>query len=333
MTIEEILEKQNSGQTISKEEVDYLISALGKAVAGKVPTGEKYSSYNEMMLSLTSALDSVRNTPEGQAQIRDAVAGRKEQRFIKRYSPFFDAILAGGDVMSSLSQIQSSKNAIRDLKRPSMPSIPGMDPMLDNAIRNAELGTMDAARAAAPAMQQLQDQYGQDMALAKSVGGGQASTVGALGQIAAMRRARGAANLVPLVDSVRAREQGRVDNLMQMRLNQRQQNYYNRVRQAQLNLDQYNQDVDVVGKLGSAARTNLRNSAQALLNQAPRVMARIGRGYNDKYSMYEDQLNRSLTRQAPKSYTPYSEPDIYGNQAPIQLDDNFQSSAFFNPFQ
>lgn len=317
MTIEEILAKQARGEEISKDEVNYLITALSKAVAGKVPEGEKSASAQDFVGELTAALDAVRRTPEGQAQIRDAVAGRKEQRFIKRYSPFFDAILAGADVMTSLSQIKESKQALAELKRPGMPAIPGIDPALDNAIRGAERGTMDGARLVAPARQELQDQYAKDIAMAKAVGGGQASTVGAMSQVASMRRARGAANLIPMMDSVQAREQARLDSLIGQRMQQRNQNYYNRARQSQLNLDQYNQDVTAAGQLGSVARMNLRNSAQSLLNQAPRVMSRINTGYNDKYSVYEQQLNDSLVR--PQ----------YGSSHFVQP----QYNQFYNPFQ
>ena len=320
--------------TITPEAANELIDKMRAAVAGKVPEADKpeYKSAEEYMADLTTVLDSVRNTPEGQAQIRDAIAGRKEQRFIKRYSPFFDAILAGADVASSLSQIRQSKDALASLKRPGMPAIPGADPALDFAIRQAQVGKMDAARAIGPARQVIDDQYAKDIAMAKAIGGGQAGTLGALGQAASLRRARSAAGLAPMIDSIQAREEGRLDNLTRTRMQQAQQNYYNRFGQARMNLDQYNQDVAAAGQLGAVGRTNLRNAAQSLLNQVPRVASRLSRGYQDKYDAYENVINRNLLQTvAPRPYQPFSEGDIYG-QPPVQLD-NYNSSVFFNPYR
>ena len=316
MTIEEVLRAIESGQQITKEHTNVLISALGKSVAGKKPENSSMTA-EELQSQLMAALEAVRSTPEGQAQIRAAIADKRESRFVKRYTPFFNALLAGADLVSSFEQVRASKDALRQLKRPGLPAVPGIDPALDQSIRDAQVGTMDAARAVAPARQELQDQYAKDIALAKAVGGGQASTVGALGQVASLRRARGAANLAPIVDSIRAREQGRLDGLVNQRMQQGNNNYYQRFRQAQLNLDQYNQDVAAAGQLGSVGRLNRRNALQGLLSATPGVMARVGnRGYSDKYSAYEQSLNNALR-------TPQ-----FGSSHFVQP----QYNEFFNPF-
>ncbi len=317
MSIEEILAKQAQGEQLSKEEVDYLISGYSKAVAGKVPDKEPLS-LEQFTAALNSATDALRNSPEGRAQLKDSIAERRTQRFVKRYTPFFNALLAGADIAQSLSQVRQSNNAISNLKKPSLPAIPGIDPSIDQAIRQAEIGTTDQARVLGPAKQELQDQYSKDIALAKAVGGGQASTFGALGQVASLRRARGAANLLPMADSIRAREQGRLDNLINNRSNLANQNYYNHFRDANIQLGQYNQDLQTAGQLGSVGRLNLRNSAQSLLNAIPGVAARVGQGYNDKYSQYEQSLNNSLTNKGKVPH-PFSQitsddsVDVYGN--------------------
>lgn len=330
MELKDVLESLREGDTLTKEQVDYLVSSLGKVSAGENPN--KAMSLKDFEAGLMSAFDALRNSPEGQKNLKEVIAERRTQRFTKRYTPFFNAIMAGADIATSLSQIRDSKSAQRDLTRPGLPAIPGVDPQLDLAISDAQRGTIDAARVAGPARQELQDQYAKDIALSKAVGGGQASTLGALGQVASMRRARGAANLLPAIDSIRARETGRLDDLLAMRNGQVQQNYQNRFRNAGVNLDQYNQDVTAAGNLGSVGRLNLRNSMQSLLGAAPGVIARTGQGYGDKYSQYEEQLNRSLTNTQPQ-YNKFTEQDIYGAQTPIQLDDNFKSGAFFNPFR
>jgi len=169
MELKDILDMLSRGE-ITSEAANSLIDKLRSAVAGKVPDSDKksYATLQDFMGPLTEVLEAVKKTPEGQAQIRDAVAGRKEQRFVKRYAPFFDAILAGADVLTSLSQIRDSKSAMRNLQRPALPAIPGMDPALEQGIRDAQIGTMDAARVAGPARQELQDQYAKDIAMAKA---------------------------------------------------------------------------------------------------------------------------------------------------------------------
>jgi hypothetical protein len=300
MNLQEILQSIQAGKSLSKEQTDYVISSLGKGLAGKVPASDSGMSLEEFMSNLTPAIDALRKSPEGQANLKQVLADRRTQRFVKQYTPFFNAILAGADINTSLSQVRNSNKAIKNLVRPGLPAVPLNDPALNDALRGAQVGTMDAARAIGPARQELQDQYAKDIALAKSIGGGQSSTLGALGQVASLRRARGAAALAPQIDAIRAREQGRVDNLLGMRQQQSQQNFYNRKLNSDTALNQYGLDLQSAGQLGSTGRLNLRNSMSSLLGAVPGVAARIGQGYNDKYSQYEQALNQSLTNQNPR---------------------------------
>lgn len=310
MTIEEILKQLREGNN-SDEVINALLDKLRTSVAGKVPTEDEHLKMDDMVGQLRSAFEILQGTPEGQARMRERLADRKEQRFIKKYTPFFDAILAGADVMSSLNQIRKARNAEKGLTQPSLPAIPGADPALNNAIRQAEVGTMDAARAIGPARQMVEDQYARDIANARAIGGGQAGTYGSLAQVAAMRRNRGAAGLAPTIDSIKAREQARLDALLQMRQQFQQQNYANRMGQARMNFDQYNQDMAAVGALGAAGRLNLRNSMQSLLYSTPRVAARLGvNGYPDPFSEYENQLNTNLAKERIRAYNAMPRPTV-----------------------
>lgn len=319
MTLDEILLALQSGRPLSKEQSDYLVDSLGKVSAGKVPPTEKDKTSEQLEKEILGAMDALRSTPEGQKQLKESIAERRTQRYIKRYTPFFNAMLAGADIATSLKQVRESKDLLRNLNRPSMPSIPGIDPALDSSIRDAQRGTMDAARAVAPMRQDLEDQYNKDIALAKSIGGGQASTVGALGQVASLRRARGIGSMAPIIDDVRAREQGRLDGLVNQRSAVTQQNYQNRLGQAKIGLEQYGEDARAIGALGAAGRMNLRNSASSLLNAVPGVAARVGQGYGDKYGSYEQSLNNSLLNKPRSNGNPFS-----------SLDSNDDSKYFFN---
>jgi hypothetical protein len=257
---------------------------------------------------LSAAVQALDSTPEGAARKRDIMAQRKADRLTTKYAPFFQAIMAGGDIATSISQIRQARRAAGDLKEPGMPPVPDIDPALNGAIRDAQTGTYDQARVAGPARQELQDTYAKELALAKSIGGGQASTLGALGQVAALRKNRGAASLLPALDSIRARETGRLDGLINQRGQLLDQNYRNRFYQYRAMQDQYNLNSSAIGALGAAGKQNLRTSMGNLLGAVPGVAARLGQttGYGDKFTEYEDSLNRSLTNQQP-TQSPYSQ--------------------------
>jgi hypothetical protein len=312
--LQEVFNAIRAGKTLSKDQTEYIVAALGKSQAGKKPDG---LSLEEFEGGLTQALDYVRNSPEGQRNLKEILAQKRTDRFTKRYTPFFNAVLAGADIATSLGQIKAANRAAGQLRRPELPPIPGIDPALNNSIADAQRGTMDVARAAGPARQELQDQYYKDLAQAKQIGGGQVGTYGALGQVASMRRARGAAALLPGIDAIRAREQGRLDNLVNQRGQFAQQQFYDRFQNANARLGQYNLDSQAIGALGAAGRSNRRAGVASLLQAVPGVAARIGQGYGDRYTQYEQSLNSSLTNNGSKVPNPYSQletPDDYTNQ-------------------
>jgi hypothetical protein len=294
--IESILEVLKASGKFTDEQLDQFKTQM----AAEGPSEDIYAQFEQAI----TALD---QTPEGRARKQEIMARRATDRLSTKFAPFMQAGLALADIGTSIGQVRRSNELQRGLARPALPVPPGMDPELTNAIQQAQRGTMDAARVAAPARQELQDQYAKDLALAKSIGGGQAATLGALGQVASLRRARGAASLIPMIDSVRAREQGRLDGLLNARLNQRNMQFQQQLGNARLNLDQYDKDSAAAGALGASGRLNLRNSMQNLLGAVPGVAARVGNyGYNDKVSQHEAALNAALTG-GPKIASPYSQ--------------------------
>lgn len=265
------------------------------------------SGPDSIIDELNSAVAALDATPEGAARKRDIMSQRKAERLSAKYQPFFQAIMAGGDIAASLGQIKQARRAAANLRPPAMPAVPGLDPALNQSIRDAQVGTFDAARIAGPARQELQDTYNKELALAKAIGGGQSATLGALGQVAAMRKNRGAASLIPLLDQARAREEGRLDNLVGRRGDLIDRNYRNQFYQFMSARDMYDKDAAAIGALGSAGRQNLRTGVQSLLGAVPGVAARIPmNGYGDKFSEYEASLNNSLTNQSQLP-SPYSQ--------------------------
>jgi len=309
MELEEIIAKIRSGE-VTKEEMSSFLDEITRFATNGTAKNSSLSAADQQSI-LDEALGLVKNSPEMQKLQREVIADKRATRIGKRYAPFFNAIMAGADLASSVSQVRNSNRAINSLVRPEAPTIPGIDPALDNAIRGAEVGTMDAARAVAPARQAIQDGFNQDLAQASIIGQGQASTTGALGQVAALRRNRAIGNLSPQIDSIRAREQSRLDSLIGRRMSQNNQNFQNRFRQHQLDLSQFNLDSQAAGNLGSVGRLNRRNAMNSLMSAAPGVIARSNPRFNDRFSDYEMQLNNSLTGNRAGIF---NESDIYGSQ-------------------
>ena len=192
------------------------------------------------------------------------------ERFVKKNKPFFDALLAGSDIYTSISQIQQSNKAIRELQRPSMPSPNVLDPALNNQIAKAQQGTLDAARALEPAKAGIDQQRALDIDLARRISGGQAGALGAQATGASLRAMRESAKLPQIRDAIRAREQGRADNLIGLRQGVLQDEFQNRLAIGRTNLDQYQNDVAAAAALGQAGRTNLRMT----LGQLPDMLTR-----------------------------------------------------------
>lgn len=300
----------------------------GKASAEAQKHGMTADEFQQTILSATDAL---RNSPEGKAAMNEVLQEKKSDRFAKRYRPFFNAVLAGADIATSLSQIRQSNNASRGLVKPALPSAPSIDPALNDALYRAQTGTYDSARAGAVAKQGILDQYLRDIDVAKTVGGGQSSNFGSLAQVASLRRDQALKGLIPLTDAVRAREEGRVDNLLGVRSNLQQQNFQNRLGLSKLAFDQYNLDAGAVGALGATGRLNLRNSVGSLVNQIPDIAGRIDTQsarkeaptmFDPKYDKYNQYLNQELNDPArllgdPSKlkikYDPYSASNINFN--------------------
>ncbi len=304
MTIQEAKEARK--EKSDAKTIMGIIRASGKYSKPELDSIEsKLNAGQDTGNEFRDAIDELNRTPQGQARLKDTLATQKEGRLSRRFTPFFQAAMAVSDIGNSARQIRQARNLAGRNIQPSPPPVPGIDPALNDQIRDAQLGSYDSARALGPARQVLDDQYAKDISLAKSIGGGQASTLGALGQVASMRRARGAANLVPMMDQIRAREEGRADNLIGQRGDLIDRNYRNRAYQYTWMKDQYDKDAQAIGGLGAAGRSNMRNSISNLMGATPGVAARIGTNFGDNFSGYEQSLNNSLTNNQP-SFSPYS---------------------------
>lgn len=181
--------------------------------------------------------------------------------------------LAAGDIISSTKQINEARRLARQSRRPSAPPALTRDPELQNAIAQAQQGNYDAARALEPAKLAIFDTYLSDIANAQTASTGQAGAFGALGQVASSRRNRGNINLAPIGDSITARNQSRLDNLLAMRLGENQAIQQSQAQNYAPDLRQYQLEQESIGGLGATGRQNMRQSLLNLGSQVPGMIA------------------------------------------------------------
>ncbi len=322
--IEELLAAMRAGVKLSPDQEELFLKSMKTLSSGKSPdaaTGD-YKDANYFTQQFAGALDSFKNSKEGKESINSILRDKAGDRFVKNYKPFFNTLLQGADIATSLSQIKNANQAVKALIQPTIPQAPGVDPALNNEINKAQRGTFDTARALAPVRQANQDAYNQQDFTARAVSGGQSGQYGAIKQASYNDLLRANGQLPAIADSIKAREQGNLNHLLATRGQQVQQNFANNLQGTQLAMDQYNRNAQTAAALGAQGRSNLRNVFQTLPDnllktvggytaqtgqpQTPNVTD-LGSGptmaqpstygnYQDTFDQYGDAVQRSLAQ-------------------------------------
>lgn len=278
MDLGQLFDLMNSGRQPTSEEMKDAAVLLRGMATGKVPPGAQDqfgSDYAAFARTLSQGFSQAANTPQGRNFTNMLIRERQSDRFIRQYKPFFNAVLAGADVATALSQIKGSNKALQSLVPPTAPAAPKIDNAINGQIANAQRGTLSSENALAPARQEIQGGYQRDLQTARAVSGGQSSTFGALANAASLRRTRAGTGLPMIADSIKAREQSRLDDLLFRRQGLNQQNFENNMGLYGQQLNSYNQDVNAVSALGQAGRTNLRTAAQSLPDSLLGISGRL----------------------------------------------------------
>lgn len=143
---------------------------------------------------------------------KDRLARLMQQENAKAKSTAFsnavNLFLSGADFLSAQRQVQEFKRQSKMLQKPGTLPVLGVDPYLEAAKRSAETAPARETVAALAAGQQLGDIYRGELAMAPVAAAGQAGAVGALSQAAATRRRRGALEMMPALEQIRAQQQG-----------------------------------------------------------------------------------------------------------------------------
>lgn len=191
---------------------------------------------------------------------KDRLARLMQQENAKAKSTAFsnavNLFLSGADLASAQRQVEEFKRQSKMLQRPGALPVMGADPYLEAAKRSAETAPARETVAALAAGQQLGDIYRAELAMAPVAAGGQAGAVGALSQAAATRRRRGALEMMPALEQIRAQQQGERAQLAGLSAQQAQAiNRSAQIAQAEAQ-QQYNLEQQALGRLGAAGMSN-----------------------------------------------------------------------------
>jgi len=202
------------------------------------------------------------------------------------FSNAANLFLAGADLSAAQRQINEYKRGIKALAKPGAMPVLGRDPYLQAAVRAAETAPARETVSAMAASQQLGDIYRGELMQAPVAAAGQTGAFGALGQAAATRRRRGALEMMPALEQIRAQQQSERAQLAgasaaeSARINQSMQeaqraaqSQYIAEQQALAGLGQagYANRLSALGGLAAAAAPVIAGTQQRRMSTAPVV--------------------------------------------------------------
>lgn len=293
----EIVNKINSGSDLNNGDLQFFMSYSPEIDETKINDFLKNKSDatpEQFKTALIEATRKIQSEPAFKEKLLKIATEQQGRNVSEKFAQGINLFLAGTDVANSIGQIAASKSALSKSTRPGRPGIPQKDLRLQQALRNAQEGTYDTERAIAPVRAQIQDQYQNDIANAKTASAGQAGQFGAYAQLAANRRNRAALNLAPIQDQIRQGQQQNYNNLLGQQMGETQQMFQNQADLYNTDLQQYGLDQQAAAQLGSTGRSNFRDSLYNLGSN-------VAQGAGDFYSQ---RRYRNLKNQASAAYNP-----------------------------
>jgi hypothetical protein len=324
-----IVKRLRAGKEVPKEDIQFFYEytpTLDQEKIQKFAEGGEFPSALDAQNAMIEAGRALQTSPEYKAQTLELAEQAESDRTTSRLAEGINLVLGAVDIGQSIRQIKEGSAAVARTKRPSRPAIPQRDLYLQQALRSAEEGTMNAGRALAPVEAQIQDQYYSDINSAKTGSSGQAGAYGALRQVAANRRNRAALELAPITDNIQAREQARYDQLLGMRQNETQQMFNNQASLYPYDLQQYNTEQQAAAGLQSQGRTNLRNSLYNMGNLASNAYGRANA--RRKYDMLRNQMSMYGDRAADMAVKAQESLDGYTGNMTIDDTPQYWEQAY-----
>jgi hypothetical protein len=290
-----LIRKVRSGEALNKQELAFVVEfkqdvdtgALDKIKdrdAYKKLTPEEQGELSQEALDASTKL--LFQDPTYKEDLISLAKDAEQGKVSEKIATGLNIALAGTDIITSIGQIRGAKDAAKRSRRPSRPAPLTASPELQNAIVQAQQGNFDAVRALAPAQLAILDNYLSDINQARTASTGQAGNFGALAQVASGRRNRASAQLAPIADTITARNQSRLDNLLGLKLQENQAIQQSGAQFYPTDIQQYQFDQVAAQNDRVAGQQNLRSSLTGLGSQLPQLLSELAvkKKYDDIYN-------------------------------------------------
>lgn len=317
--LRKLLNGELSSHNITKEEGEELLKlASDESKLEKTRKALNLDSTEELTALFPALLQTAGN---GESYLARLEGKMKRGELTEKLSVGFNTLLNLTQMGVASKQIAKSNRDLASLQRPSIPTAPTDDPALNQALSEAQRGTFDAGRAVSPVIRQIRNNRLRDEIVARQMGGGQGGLYGALNQASSLRALGAYGELAPLIDNIRAREQSRVDDLLQMRQQSRQQNFQNRMSIYDAANQNYNNDAMAAAQLGQAGRENLFGALGGLTDNLA-----VAGGYLQGKNFRLPNLRKRIA-----GTSGVKELDDFTNQANTNLNNQFNPYYYDNP--
>lgn len=198
------------------------------------------------------------SAPVEVAKKAQAVMAAKQQGVATQTGAIGDFLAKATMLGVSLSELGKANRLAKDVKQPSLPQLPTLNPALTQQLYGAATARPEAVLA--PARDEIQSGYLNSLEVARQGSGGQAGAFQAMANLANIERMRAANQLVPMAQNVRLQNQDYYNSLLGQRM--QEQNALQSARQfnSEIDFDRYNRDAAAVGGMRGNALGNTLDS-------------------------------------------------------------------------
>lgn len=219
--------RANSGDKLSQAEWKFFIEFSHQPDPETVAELQKTKPFegktvDETLAMMQDSLVGTLSAPENKKAVLELSEKAEQGKLSDKIGAALNIALVGTDIATSLGQIKAADRQLQKTTRPTKPSPLTEDPLLQQALSDAQRGNYDSVRALAPAQLAILDSYLGDLNNAEVASGGQAGTYGALAQVAATRRGKRSLELAPIVDNIQRENLQRYDQLLGHKLSENQ---------------------------------------------------------------------------------------------------------------
>ena len=281
------------------------------------------------------AIRQIQSSPELAAwllkQQQEAEAGKTTAKV----GAALELLKNAGFTAASLGQIAKANQGVRQLTPPAIPAVPGLSPEVSNALYEAQRGVNTDA-ALSPVRQGIQDAYTESLNQAANISGGQAGAYQSLAGLANVQRMKAQLGLAPVAAELTMQNQSNINDLLGLRLQERQNQFENQYYNTNMAMGQYDKDAAAVGALGAQGRTNLYDAlgrlGDATAQYSPYLQTPQPATQNDSEAAYYESRGFPSNWDQTPSFFDSKEVDDYMKRVREQNILNLSDNPYYNPY-